>query len=521
MSRNILILLLILVATWVSGCHTTHKKPAGIFRVKWDPGTGRGMVSQRLSGKDRYYLCLQCRYKGYAGGVWVGNLSASGFLWVPAKPINHFRRLNIFCAQDESIFDLDEKQEYDCGWSQNFGKGHDGTVLKYVEGQVIRDGSKGRGVVLRSMNQAGAYRVIRFLYWPAGADWFIISTHIVNIGKRAIHFAFWTGEDPWIGTYGTSKGDVGWYSGGIVNRETAIKGKEFRFGGLVDRGNAMEGQAPTRFSGVADFIQPDPGLPSPDKVFFANSFAHKNSDIDPSRPLDSHSLTAFNLGWTDVHLNPGQEVRFCYALGRADSSGELPHPPPVPAEAWDFDLALHLAYGTRPHGKKAVSLAIPVRFYAENIRMLIGKQLEVDATYSFRNLADSNINMTMFYPFPVDVDHPYPTETDVWGVKWRRTGKGLLWSVAMAPKARMDVRVRYVQAYRKNAVRYILATTGYWGAPLEDARYEVRVPAGFRDVRLSYPAYSTNKGRFRIYSFTKSGFLPDRDLVVTWSGPKF
>lgn len=463
-------------------------------------------------------MCLQCRYAGYAGGLWVGNLNASGFLWVPAKPVRGFKRLNIFCAQDESIFDLDAKQEYDCGWSQNFGSGSDGVRLEYVEGRVIRDGSKGNGVILRSVNRTGSYEVIRYLYWPANADWFVISAYIRNTGKRAVHFAFWTGEDPWVGTYGTSKGDVGWYAKGIVKKEMSMDGRAFHYGGLIDLGNTLAGQTSTGFSKVADFIEPDPGLPPPDRAFFANSFAHVKADINPERLLNSHTLTAFNLGWTDIRLKPGREVHFSYALGRADTgSPTQPRPPKIPARVWGFDRALSRAYRSKYRVKKAGDRLLPIRFYAESIRMDIGARIDLYASYFFQNITDSTQKTSMFYPFPMDADHPYPDLIEVSTAKWHKVKKGIVWRLKLAPHGRAVVEVHYAQAFKKPVARYILTTTGYWGRPFQTADYEVRVPDGFRNVHVSFKGQSSHKNGLTVYRFTKTIFLPDRDLVVTWS----
>ena len=126
------------------------------FTVEWDPGTGRGRVTQRMDDGDRYDLCLQCRYPGYAGGLWIGSMNDSGMLWTPAAPRAGFPTLNLFCAQDESLWDHEEDLEYDCGWSENFGRGDDGVRMEFLDGEILRDGGEG-GVVLRSLNRGGCW----------------------------------------------------------------------------------------------------------------------------------------------------------------------------------------------------------------------------------------------------------------------------------------------------------------------------------------------------------------------------
>ncbi|MBM4372961.1 MAG: hypothetical protein FJ098_15005, partial [Deltaproteobacteria bacterium] len=153
------------------------RSPEGPFTVGWDPDTGRGMVSQVLPDGDRFELCLQCRYPGYAGGLWAGSMNGSGFLWIPSTPRRGFSSLNLFCAQDESLWDHEEGLEYDCGWSQNFGRGDDGVRLEYLQGEVLGDGRAG-DLVLRSVNRGGCWELIRYLFWPRAAAWWLVATHV-------------------------------------------------------------------------------------------------------------------------------------------------------------------------------------------------------------------------------------------------------------------------------------------------------------------------------------------------------
>jgi hypothetical protein len=103
----------------------------------WDPTTGRGVVTHHQPGEGTLTTSFHVAYPGYTGGLVIGGYSSSGLAWVPEHPKPGFPSINVFCAQDESIWDRDERREYSYGWSDNFGTGPDGQRLEYVSGQVL------------------------------------------------------------------------------------------------------------------------------------------------------------------------------------------------------------------------------------------------------------------------------------------------------------------------------------------------------------------------------------------------
>ena len=499
----------------------TDDASAPRFVCSWDPATGKGKVTQHLVGGDRYELCLQCRFPGYAGGLWAGSMNGSGFQWIPPEPVRGFKSLNLICAQDESIYDETAGLEYDAGWSENFGKGADGVRLEYLGGEIVSDGSVG-DLVLRSVNGAGCWQVSRYLLWPRGTDYVVISSAIENTCKDRRIISFWTGEDPWIGRYRTSEGDVGWYSGGIVKTELALEGSQFRWGGMYDLGNDLTGEDSSRFSNVANFHAVDPSLPAPSVAFFANRFAHAAEDIEPGRPLDNKSLTAFNLGWTKIALAAGDDVRFRYAFGRAltFAPGDQPRPPKIPAEHWSFDDVYRRAEESEFSTKAGTGddrHELPLQFAEEIIRMRVDPpDIHMDTLYIFRNRTPASQNSSIFYPFPVDDDHPYPFDIEVEGAPSRQVERGLIWNLATGPHEEISVGVKYSQHCPANSGRYILTSTAAWDEPLEKAAFEVRWPAALANVHISYAGTLTEEKGEKTLRFEKEDFLPDRDLVVEW-----
>ena len=168
---------------------------------------------------------------------------------------------------------------------------------------------------------------------------------------------------------------------------------------------------------------------------------------------------------------------------------------------------------------------LPIRFASEQIRVTLRAgeaagelgRLIVDGLYVLRNQTEATQVSTMFYPIPVDADHPFPSQIKVTGARTKTRAGGILWRLHLPPRQESAVHVRYEQSCRTPSARYVLTTTGRWGEALEDATYEVRWPRVWRDVRVSYDGDLTTEGDQRVLRFTKQDFLPERDLVLTWS----
>ncbi len=502
-------------------------RPPG-FRVNWDPQTGRGPVSQRLENGDLYIACFHCQYPGYTGGLWLGSFNGSGFLYVPVDPPPGFATLNLFCAQDESLFDEDTGVEYDGGWSENFGFGNDGEPLPYLAGAVVEDGSRGGDVVLRAVNAGGCYALTRHVLWPRGAGYLVFSTVVENVCARPVRFAFWTGDDPWIGRYASSEGDVGFAAPGLLPRETVLDPRTFGYVGMLDLGNVLTGEPAGAFSNVADVLLFDPGQPAPQHGLVANGFAHAAEEVDPTRPLDNRSPTAFNVGYTGVRLAPGEAVRLRYALGRAtpQPEGRPPLPPAIPAAHWAF--ADRYEGPVPPLGQvRPTPLArpraadSPIAFREEDVRLVVEPPyLLVEGHYTFENRSAVAHTVPMLYPFPLDADHPYPDLIEVAGAPFVPHPNGIVWRLAVEAHAEKTVVVRYAQQCRVPLGRYILTTTAHWGTPFARAHYEVRWPITAAPAHVNYPGVDFTVAGETWRSLDRVDFLPDRDLVVRWSAPR-
>ena len=167
-----------------------------------------------------------------------------------------------------------------------------------------------------------------------------------------------------------------------------------------------------------------------------------------------------------------------------------------------------------------------VLFLKENITVLVSPPdtVIVNGEYFFGNVDSNNIVTPLYYPFPIDTATNYPTLIIV---KDARTGKpiefdrsdqGINFQVKVKKGDTSRVTVNYKQHVLKPQGRYILTTTSAWERPLDDSRYSVSVP---RETTLAYLSYACDSvevtSKNLIYHFFRTNFMPDRDLIFTWT----
>jgi hypothetical protein len=490
-----------------SGKTTAAGASSQRFVVSWSPTTGKGKISQHYDDGATAHLCLQCSYPGYTGGLVIGSYSGSGFEYVPPSPIRGFASWNVFCAQDESIWDQASAREYSFGWSENFGTGPDGERLEYSGGAVEEQGPN--RVVLRARNRGGCYTVAKRLVWPAEARFILVATGITNTCREPVVFDFWTGDDPWLGKYRSSEGDVGYTDSELLRVETKVDPASFSFGGVYDLGNSQAGEREGSFSGAANFIMLAPAQPAPDRIYFANRFAHKDDELQAGRPLDNKTMLAFNLGWLDLELAAQETLSFGYALGLAHSEGkpEPPKAPTIPAEAWQ-------SLSPRPHPRRSL------RFDREHIELTVtADHLDVTGRYGLANDGALPRQIGIFYPFPSDADHPVPDYVKLDGLPLQRfSAQGARWPLRLPPRGDKSFTVSYRQRHKSKQATYIVTSAARWGTPIRQAEFVIRYPVTFRNVKISFPSDSLRQaGGQMVYQFARAPFAPDRDVVITWN----
>lgn len=486
------------------------------LEVAWDPSTGRGEVRHFFANGDRARTCFHCGYNGYTGGLVVGNLNDSGFAFVPRTPVRGYRSINVFCATDESIWDLDQAAEYTYGWSENFGRGDDGLRLGYVKGRVLEAGPE--RVVLESENAGGCYRVTKVASTRADAPWWIIATAVTNTCAHPVHFDFFTGDDPWLGLYRSSDGDVGWTPSGLLERETEIA--PFTEGGIYDQGNRAMGQTPEPFSNQANFFMIDPGTPLPDRAFLANRFAHVRGEIDLQHVLTNDKMIALNLGWTHQTLAPGATLTVALAMGLAKTGapGQVPSVPTLRDEDWSV-------WRRWLPGQRAKH---PLEFVAEEVELTVEEgRLTVDAVYHFSNAGAASASLGVRYPVYSDAHQLAPTTISVDGrelvvdaepeLDAEVSRPSVVFPFALGPHSLSRFAVHYEQKLTSKRAVYLVTTARTWPSPITRAIFRVRRPARLKDARASLPVVSSRRSGDTIEdTLVERDFAPTSELVVTW-----
>jgi hypothetical protein len=172
-----------------------------------------------------------------------------------------------------------------------------------------------------------------------------------------------------------------------------------------------------------------------------------------------------------------------------------------------------------------MTLAGELRFAEENIDVTLypPDTVEVTGEYFFTSSDGMACNQRVIYPLPADSSTEFPyyisvgKSGDRQKFSFSRIESGISFMIEAPKRDTIAITVTYRQRFGGKTGRYILTTTSYWNRPLSNSRYTIHVP---ENATLSYLSYECDtvytSGTYRIYSFFKKKFLPDRDLVFKW-----
>jgi hypothetical protein len=200
---------------------------------------------------------------------------------------------------------------------------------------------------------------------------------------------------------------------------------------------------------------------------------------------------------------------------RSRSTGRLV----LAAAAGAFAL---VATGPRP--SRAPRAQAGIEFEREYIRVLVRPTgIRVDGTYYFENKSPVPRVVPLFYPFPVDSLHPWPTHIAVYSQEgdtlkfFRPRMDGILFRVELPAAGVGSARVVYDQPSFDGSACYILTTTRAWQQPLARADFEIRVPAGIELTSITYDVDEiVETPSERTYFFRREKFMPTENLCLEW-----
>lgn len=287
-----------------------------ILDCNWNEKTGRGYITSSYPDGSKLVTCFG-RFidgKGEApSGLFVGgNLpfpvkmgartaaNASGMSFYDGSRWNH-----IWCSVNEAF--LTEGAH-----PMNIPPAR----MKFIRSKVLKYTEK--EVVITSIHEITLPETTllmqRYAFFRAGDIHFVLINKVRNLGPSEAVFSYVYGDEPWVGNYGSSQGDVGWLNGRIINEESSIDTNKYGYAGIFDFGNPIVNES-HNFTRAANFIE---WLGErPDTAFFAN-----NPGYFDQRKLPLISDTRFiGLQWGPSPLKPGGIKTYMLAIGMAGRDG--------------------------------------------------------------------------------------------------------------------------------------------------------------------------------------------------------
>jgi hypothetical protein len=171
-------------------------------------------------------------------------------------------------------------------------------------------------------------RMSRTAHFKAGKTYFVLSVRISNAGSRPTTYFYVYGDEPWLGNYGTSGGNIGWAADGLYQYKGWLNINKLHYAGLFDYGNDAVGEGHD-FSLTANFIAWF-GDVTP-FVFFSNGPMDFPESNEKPTPLSSNTRY-IGIQWGPRTLQPGQAEAYTMAIGMAtmhDPKTGMPLLPPI------------------------------------------------------------------------------------------------------------------------------------------------------------------------------------------------
>jgi hypothetical protein len=300
-------------------------KNGSCLTYQWDPEAGRGFIKNNFADGRKLLICLS-RFGGYQGrpnqGIFVGgnlpaddpdfqlfNKNETGMAYYDGK-----RYFHIWCNVNEiiSTFERPDQPLYPTMW-------------EFVDSQVLA-GSR-NGVTIRSRHRAiingVPVAIEKYLRYNTGDTFFTLVTKLSNVGTQPVSFVYEYGDEPWLGNYGSSNGNIGWVKDRFVLTESFIDPKVNSFAGMFDYGNELAGEGHDKYTWKSNFIQWTQSA-RPDLVFYSNQSTLPSSS--GVTPLNSPDNRFIGLEWGLRSLPPGSSLSIPLAIGMADSDPKTGFP---------------------------------------------------------------------------------------------------------------------------------------------------------------------------------------------------
>lgn len=282
----------------------------------WNDRRGHGYIhSQRPDGSE-LLICLS-RFRDSLGripkGIFVGGEMPSTFYGDTGVRLNETgiayrsggRWYHIWCNANEGIAAGSDatRMIYPSEWT-------------YRKSRILIDSNDEVAIesnhVTELENQPIA--IDRFIYHRASDDHLILAIRFRNEGVRPTAFYYVYGDEPWVGTYGSSRGNVGWSPGKIHRHVSVVNPLEHNVAGFIDIGNdLLPDERGGQFTGLGNFLAWY-GLVTPQLVYFSNREGEVHDESE-GMLLESPQNRVIFAQWSIASLPPGQSRTIILALG--------------------------------------------------------------------------------------------------------------------------------------------------------------------------------------------------------------
>lgn len=297
-------------------CTPTDK---ACLSFEWNKTAGRGFIKTVYPDGKKLLICLgrfvNSTSHRPARGLFIGgnlpaedpdsqifNKNESGMAYYDGR-----RYFHIWCNVNEALYAGDQAMQpiFPSAWD-------------FLGSQILESGPQ--GITLQSRHRAitrtGSFTILKTFRYHTGNTYFTLATKITNSGAGPTSFIYSYGDEPWLGNFGTSIGNVGWLKDRLVLHELWIDTSTNSFAGMFDHGNPILGEQQADYTGKANFIEWQNDS-RPERAFFSNTdgipvFSGKTL-------LNSPDSRFIGLRWGPRNLAPGQSFDTILAIGMADT----------------------------------------------------------------------------------------------------------------------------------------------------------------------------------------------------------
>lgn len=295
-----------------------HPVKPGMSRIDytWDEKDGSGIFENHLSdgtvlftSLGRLYADNHQRIQGlFVGGTLPANILANTRMAMNQSGMSFYngtRWFHIWCNANEAIIaangrEMKEPEQWSFLGSRLLDRSTSSPVVASYHRTEIN------GVPLRMERTA---------YFVANEPYVVLNISFRNIGTRPVSFYYVYGDEPWVGDYGTARGNVGWVKDQLIQYETLVSPREHSYAGMYQYGNDAINEG-HNFTKVANFLEwLGPNLPF--RVSFTN-YDGPLADPTGKTPVPLKSDVRFiDVNWRVSNLQPQQSYDVVLALGMA------------------------------------------------------------------------------------------------------------------------------------------------------------------------------------------------------------